>query len=389
LNYDPKEMKQPERRMGMLLAKQQNRVFEPRPRVFLTDLDETVRFLAVKWIADEKLADYRKDVEKMMQDPKLSVRMYLACATALARLDGKEVNEKTLADYFAKRLADDATPAGQRAMLLRQVPATHPKLTVDLLAKLLKSNDASLKMEAVRALAEHPSTKRHEPLLDVFRNPRLGTNLRAYATLGLLDRPAEQHVPMMLPFLSDPKSPLQADAERALLGFPITSKALYERPAQKDRPPAKDIDAWMKRLEGKADPEAGERIFFHAKLATCSRCHRIDGRGADVGPDLSSIGRTDRRHILESILQPSNTVAPHYVAWRLETADGKVRNGMLVHTQLDEYTYLDAKGERFKLKTGDLVEQRPLTTSIMLDGLVDRLTDQEVRDLLAYLQLRK
>jgi len=54
---------------------------------------------------------------------------------------------------------------------------------------------------------------------------------------------------------------------------------------------------------------------------------------------------------LESILQPSNNVAPHYVAWHLETADGKVRNGMLLHTHLDEYTYLDAKGDRFKLKT--------------------------------------
>ena len=64
-------------------------------------------------------------------------------------------------------------------------------------------------------------------------------------------------------------------------------------------------------------------------------------------------------------------------------------SGMLLHTQLDEYTYLDAKGERFKVRTSDLVEQRPLTTSIMPDGLVDRLTDQEVRDLLAYLQSRK
>jgi putative heme-binding domain-containing protein len=62
---------------------------------------------------------------------------------------------------------------------------------------------------------------------------------------------------------------------------------------------------------------------------------------------------------------------------------------MLVHTQLDEYTYVDAKGDRFKLKTGDLVEHRPLATSIMPDGLMDRMTDQEIRDLLAYLQSRK
>ncbi len=64
---------------------------------FLTDPDESVRFLAVKWIADEKLADYRDDITKAMNDPKLSVRMYVAYATALARLDGKDVNERSLA----------------------------------------------------------------------------------------------------------------------------------------------------------------------------------------------------------------------------------------------------------------------------------------------------
>ena len=68
---------------------------------------------------------------------------------------------------------------------------------------------------------------------------------------------------------------------------------------------------------------------------------------------------------------------------------GKVMSGMLVNTNLDEYTFVDAKGERFKVKTGDLVEQRPTAQSIMPDGLVDTLTDQEVRDLLAYLESRK
>src|SRR5262249_54972453 len=68
-------------------------------RGFLNDPDESVRFLAVKWVADEKLADYRKDVENLVADPNVSVRMYMACATALARIDGKEVTEKSLTDY--------------------------------------------------------------------------------------------------------------------------------------------------------------------------------------------------------------------------------------------------------------------------------------------------
>jgi putative heme-binding domain-containing protein len=92
---------------------------------------------------------------------------------------------------------------------------------------------------------------------------------------------------------------------------------------------------------------------------------------------------------LESILQPSNQVAPSYQTWRLEMADGKVYTAMLVNTNLDEYTYLDEKGHQFKVNTRDVVETRPLPTSIMPDGLANLLTDQELRDLLAYICTRR
>jgi putative membrane-bound dehydrogenase-like protein len=376
------KLKNPQHRIGILLASRMAwpKGFIPKdlPIVdpFLDDRDENVRFLAVKWVADEKLTAYRKDIDKLMADPKLSVRMYMACATALARIDGQEVSEKSLADYFAKRLADDSTPAGQRAMLLRQMPANHPRLTVDLLAKLLKSDDAALKLEVVRALAEHPNQKKHEPLLQVLRNPKLAPSLRGFAMIGLTGQGLDLKDELVAIAKADKR--LHNDVVLAVSG----------RSPPEDRPPQKDIDAWLKRLDGKADPDFGARVFF-SPMATCSKCHRIDGRGQDVGPDLSNIGRTDRRHILESILQPSANVAPHYVAWHLEFADGKVKSGMLVHTNLDDYTYLDAKGERFRVRTSDLVEQRPTAVSIMPEGLVDRLTDQEVRDLLAYLQARK
>src|SRR5262249_24873869 len=96
-----------------------------------------------------------------------------------------------------------------------------------------------------------------------------------------------------------------------------------------------------------------------------------------------------RRFVVESILQPSAVVAPHYVAWRIETKDGKVRTGMLTNTTLDEYTYLDEKGNLFKVNTRDVVEARSLTQSIMPAGVVGRLTDQELRDLMADLCARR
>jgi putative heme-binding domain-containing protein len=161
------------------------------------------------------------------------------------------------------------------------------------------------------------------------------------------------------------------------------------QPFASGRPPAGDLRAWQDRLEGPADVAAGRRVFFHPKVGGCFRCHRVEGRGTDLGPDLSTIGRTERRSILESILQPSNQVAPSYQTWQIEMKDGKVYAAMLVNTYLDDYTYLDAKGHQFKVNTRDVIETRPLSTSIMPDGLADMLTDQELRDLLAYLCSRK
>src|SRR5439155_5799584 len=140
--------------------------------------------------------------------------------------------------------------------------------------------------------------------------------------------------------------PASADLAARVLG-----KTFYQK-----RPAAKDIDAWMTRLEGPADADAGRRIFFHPKLGGCYKCHRVEGRGQEVGPDLSTTGRNERRHILESILQPSALIAPHYQAWQIETADGKQYTGMLLRTYLDDYTYLDAKGGQFKLNTRNIVD---------------------------------
>ena len=69
--------------------------------------------------------------------------------------------------------------------------------------------------------------------------------------------------------------------------------------------------------------------------------------------------------------------------------DNVILSGILVRTNLDETTYLDATGALFTVATPDVAERRPLVTSIMPAGLPDLLTDQELRDLVAYLDSRR
>jgi putative membrane-bound dehydrogenase-like protein len=377
-------------------------------RTFLADADEEVRFLAVKWVADEKLVEQRPLVVEAMKDRTLNVRMVTALATALARLDGRGVDERQLADAFLARLLDESAPADQRRRALQLVPATHRGLTLGVLTKLLSASDTALQQEAVQALAEHPSPKRGAILRGVARNDRLDEAVRAWAVVALAEQSGEM-TDELLALARGKSAVLRDEALRSLVGTRLTpaqqaqlrdlagkEKATADlvarvlgQPAHAGRPAKRDLDAWQKRLQGRADTAAGRRVFFHAKLAGCFRCHRADGRGQDVGPDLSTIGQRERRFILESILQPSNDVAPHYQAWSITTEDGRTRTGMLVNTNLDEYTYIDEKGKPFKVNTRNVTESRALPTSLMPEGLVDVLTDQELRDLLAYLTSRK
>jgi putative membrane-bound dehydrogenase-like protein len=407
---DVHSLKEPLQRIGLLLAWRASGREEGlhRLREFLRDADEDVRFLAVKWIADHKLDAFRPVLTEMAKDRASNVSVFFACSAALARLDNRDVSETSMADYFLDRLKDEKSSPALRVLALQMIPSSHPKLTLGLLGDLLSQNEPALRLEAVRSLSEHPSPSRERLLLDVIGNTRFTDAVRAQAVLALAEQSA-RHLDRLLRLAQGENVILRQEALRALkdtsLGgeqkhqLEVTTRRHSEeaalgsrvlgQPFVKDRPRPDDLDSWLKFLDGPADSEAGRRVFFHPKLASCNRCHRVEGRGAVVGPDLSTIGRTDRRHILESILRPSNTVAPHYQTWQIETDDGKGRIGMLIHTNLDEYTYLDAKGETFKLNTRTIVTSRALPTSIMPDGLADLLTDQEIRDLLAYLAARR
>jgi putative membrane-bound dehydrogenase-like protein len=396
----------PAQRQGVLLAQRASGKPEAARSLatFLADPDDEVRFLAAKWVADRKLIAYRNTVVELLNNPRLGVPLHLAYATALARIDNQEVSDVKLADSFLHRLASAQTPAAARVPLLRLVPGSHPGLTLDLFQRLLAEKDPEVQQETIKLLNEYSHPKKYLLLLRTLRDSRLGDAVRAEALLGLAEQPDELSEELVRLAEGD-RAVLRDAALRTLVGVKLSSKEAAKleavargrpevgplvarvlgRPFASGRPAANEAAAWLKRLDGPADAAAGRQVFFHPKLGGCYRCHRVEGRGQDLGPDLSTIGRRERAHLLESLLQPSTLIAPHYQSWSIETSDGKVHTGMLLRTYLDEYTYLDTKGKQFKLITRDIVDSRPVASSIMPEGLADLLTDQELRDLLAYL----
>jgi len=346
---------------------------------YLKDSDPDVRFLSVKWVSDEKLLKFRPQIVEMLKNPKLDPREFIALTTALARLDDKPVNDDGLADYFIARIADKTAPLPTRLMALRSVNVLHGKFKTEMLTGLLDIDDAAFRIEVLRALKDRNDPKPAVPIAAMAKDAKQPVRVRAQAilTLSSLTTPTDAFIKEIV---ESGDNDLAAEAMRASANRPI--------PTDK-RPAATDTDAWLKLLEGEFDLQAGRRIFENTKLTNCSSCHRVDGRGANVGPDLSLIGRTEKKWIVESILQPSAVVAPHYQTWKVETLDGKVFTGILIGTHLDESYYLNEKGQRIKVLATDVAEVSPVKASIMPDGLLDKLTIQEIRDLMAYLITRK
>ncbi len=395
-------------RVGLLLAWRASQTADGHTALaeFLKDKDPDVRFLAAKWVSDEKLAEFRPQIVELMKSTTLDPRGYIGLATTLARLDGKPVSENNLADSSLERLNDKDAPLAARLMALRAIPATHAKLKTELLVELLKQDDPAFRVEVLRALKDRADAKAAPVVRDIAKDAKQPAPVRAQAvlTLAALNENPETFVALA----GDLIAVVGEEAGRALVGAKLTAEqqmAVAIGLKGKDgpdiagrtqglsphanRPDTKDTTAWLKLLEGKADPDAGRRIFEHSKLAGCFKCHQVEGRGANIGPDLSLIGRTERKWIVESLLQPSATVAPHYQAWKIETTDSRTLTGLLIGTYVDVSEYIDEKGKRFKVSANDVADIRAAKNSIMPDGLLNVLSDQEVRDLVAYLAGRK
>ena len=118
----------------------------------------------------------------------------------------------------------------------------------------------------------------------------------------------------------------------------------------------------------------------------------LDGRGASIGPDLTSIGaKIGRTGVLTSLLQPSREIAPRYQSYTVTLKDGRVISGLsLGLTEDDRHErFSGADGQEITVAR-ELIESRlPLATSIMPSGLEQGLTDEDLRDLLTLLESRE
>ena len=133
---------------------------------------------------------------------------------------------------------------------------------------------------------------------------------------------------------------------------------------------------------GTGNAGAGREIF----AARCGACHRLFDEGGSVGPDLTGYDRQGTSEIAFNTVHPHVEVREGYVQYVIRTKDGRSLTGMLTGRSAGSVTLRSLSGSETTLPAGSIEELRALDRSLMPAGLLNTLTEQEIRDLFAYLQ---
>jgi putative heme-binding domain-containing protein len=148
----------------------------------------------------------------------------------------------------------------------------------------------------------------------------------------------------------------------------------------------KEIEKWSKALSpkvlAKADLRKGREVF----QATCFACHQLFGEGMKIGPDLTGSNRGELSYLLENIIDPSSLVGLDYQLHSIEKTDGQRVTGLLREKTSSALSIGMLGGTSVMIPVSEIKNHQVAETSMMPEGLLANLTEEQVRDLIGYLQ---
>jgi putative heme-binding domain-containing protein len=145
----------------------------------------------------------------------------------------------------------------------------------------------------------------------------------------------------------------------------------------------KEIDRFALIMQvGTADPYVGKKLF----TARCANCHALHASGGNVGPDLTPFKRDDVAHLLLHIVNPNAEIREGYESSVIVTESGRTLTGIVVEKDARVVVLRSADGQRIVLPREDIESVTVTGISLMPEGLLQGLSEQEVRDLFGYLR---
>ena len=305
---------------------------------------------------------------------------------ALARVLSLTFGSKAAQTALRDTLKDSkATESARRTALEALLTAKDPELP-PVLHSLL--NDRSLRGSALRALAGYDDPKTPGAILAAYDSLSVEQKRDALNTLvsrpnyakALLDSIASRKIPAkdltadVIRQLRKSKEPEVREAMTKIYGTAreVSSDKLAE--IEKYR-------AIYRRGGSQPGNASAGRVVYNK---VCVQCHVLFDSGGKVGPDITGANRSDMTYLLETIIDPNAVIPNEYRATDIEMKDGRSLTG-IVKVMGDKTIMLQTANEVVTIPREEIESMRQSELSMMPEGLLGPLTDDEVRNLLYYL----
>jgi putative heme-binding domain-containing protein len=286
-----------------------------------------------------------------------------------------------------RAIASNAQAASaDRTAALETLLRTRDATLVPLLQKL--TAEPGIRATALRGLAGFDDAKTPSVLLAGFSQFNATEQRDALNTLASRSTYAR---PLVEAVRSGavPKAALTADLVRQLRSLKDTTLASDLTQIwgvmKETSPDMKAEVERVKRLYGAGGSQPGDgprgRVVFNQ---ICAQCHHLFDSGGHVGPDITGANRADLDYLLQNILYPNSVIPNEYLASTVETKDERVLTGM-IKTQDASGITLQTANDLVTLPRSEIRKIEATAISMMPEGLIANLTEQQTRDLLYYL----
>ena len=314
--------------------------------------DPVLRRQGIALAAATRDVRHRPSLERLAEDATVPEEVRVAAIEGLGSFPGgtDPVFDRLIESVKGKRSSSATAEAA-----IRTIARLHD--VRGRLADLATSND-------------YPLGLRREALQTLVQLQDGGSRVLAIARAGKL--PAD--------LKTDATTWLHSDSDRRIRAQAAEILPLPRTAAGQSLPPIREL------VRRHGDVERGRTVFFRPGTNSCAGCHRVQGRGQWVGPDLSTIGvKYGRDELIRSILSPSAAIGYSFRSLVLALADGRVITGLPVEETPNRLVIKTAEGQRASLEPRTIEDRRNSDVSLMPEGLAQTLTVQEFVDLLEYL----
>ncbi len=143
------------------------------------------------------------------------------------------------------------------------------------------------------------------------------------------------------------------------------------------------VEKFKPALKLQGDAARGKTVF----ASVCISCHKLDGVGLELGPDLRSVAQHDAEKLLNSILDPSAIIEPGFMAYHCTLKNGEQLYGVIATETSASLTLKMAGNVTRSVLRSDVASLKSTGISLMPEGLEAAMTPQALADLIAYLKM--